>query len=125
MREPLPHLLEVLLLVLLLRLCVGQLLGGGQPGRVKGIVCTGRHGHGADYYGGGRGRGEEGGGGGGEGLPGAGHQLHHLLGWLGGRLDHHQPLVGLLAGGDQAGGLLHHHLPRHWRLLEERGVRWL
>ena len=37
-RQSLPHLLEVLLLVLLLSLGVRQLLGGGQPRRVKSIV---------------------------------------------------------------------------------------
>jgi len=37
-RQSLPHLLEVLLLVLLLGLGVRQLLGGGQTRRVKSIV---------------------------------------------------------------------------------------
>ena len=41
-REPLPHFLEVLLLVLLLRLSVGELLGGGQARRVKRVVRGGR-----------------------------------------------------------------------------------
>ena len=41
--EALPHFLEVLLLVLLLRLCIGQLLGGGQAAGVKSIVCGRRH----------------------------------------------------------------------------------
>lgn len=37
-RQSLPHLLQVLLLVLLLGLSVRQLLGGGQTRRVKSIV---------------------------------------------------------------------------------------
>ena len=41
MRKPLPHLLQVLLLVLLLSLCVGQLLGGGQTAGVK-VITVGR-----------------------------------------------------------------------------------
>ena len=39
MRESLPHFLEMLLLVLLLGLGVGELLGGGQAARVKAVAA--------------------------------------------------------------------------------------